>query len=372
MKHLLEINKENLSLFQIQNAIKSVKKITAYPVYYVDLSFNAFIFEKYLISLKNYNSNGYIILNKFNKYFKNAYAILKDYNFEDKIIYEIPFNFVSEYIKKENIKPKSIKSKILYISSIRKDIKRIYKNSASYIPTIKLGYNIEEFNSCFKFNNDYSIYNSDFKYIKYNYLWPDINIAGGLFNSDGSVAKEVRSSFIEKLDFFNKKKSNLKIFIPEEYFFNDFINETELRVPNNYENLFININWYIKTWQKIIFPIKGDLSYIYNIDNIANENTLIVLGLTWMNSNTENVLLEHCKKGNTIIIAPELPKYNENGDIYSVIKEAILKSKEINFGYKDYILKLYQIGKGSLVLFDFIKNNKLDLNILRTLVNKVL
>jgi len=372
LKHLIEINKENISLFQIQNAIKSVKKLTAYPVYYVDDSFNYFTFEKYLLSLKNFNSNGFIILNKFNKHYKNALLIAKDYDFLNKIIYEIPFNFVEEYIRKENFEKYNFKNKIQYVNSIRKDIKRIYKNLAYYIPALNLGYHINDFNSCFKVRNNFSIYNSDFEYIRYNYTWPSKNIAGGLFNSDGTISYELRNNFIEKLDFFNQKKSNYNIFIPEEYFYNNFINETKIKIPTEFDNLFININWFINTWQKIIFPLKGELSYSYNTNNIFNKTTLIALTLSWIYEKTEKTLLDYCREGNTLIIAPYIPKYNEDGKISGLIKEAILKSKEINFGYKDYILKLFQIDKGSLILFDFIQNPKLDMNILRTIVNKVL
>lgn len=376
MKHLIEINFPSITLFQIQNAIRSLKKINAYPVFYIDTNFNPFIFEKYLLCLKNYKSKGYIIINKLFKSYKSAEIIISDYNYNDKIIYELPINFIQNYISnsKDFFNSKSLKNNLLFFNKIRKNIKRLYKNNFEFIPSLKLGYDISNFNSCFEDKKYYGVYNSDFNYVRYTYNWPGKNVAGGLFNSDGTIIDELQNDIIKKIEYFNKLDGKIKLFIPHEYFYNDFINDNIFEVSKNIKTIsvFTNINLFIKTWQKIIFPLKGELSYIYKISNIQNEKTIIVPGLEWISKETEKCLLDYCISGNTLIMDPQLPKYDEDGNFSGLLIEHTLKSKEIVYGYKNYFLKLYQIGRGCLVLFDFGKNKNLDLNHVRNLVNRVL
>lgn len=376
MKHLIEINFASITLFQIQNAIRSIKKINAYPVFYVDNNFNPFVFEKYLLSLKNYKSKGYIIINKLYKSSKSAEIIINDYDFDDKIIYELPINYMQHYFlkDKELINTSSIKNTLLTTNKIRKNVKRLYKNNYEFIPTLKLGYEISNFNSCFEDKKYYGVYNSDFNYIRYTYNWPDKNIAGGLFNSNGNIVDELQNNLIEKIEYFNSLDGKIKLFIPNEYFYNDFINDSISEIPKNLKanEVYMDLHYFIKTWQKIIFPLKGELSYVYNLSNIYKEKVLIVPGLSWISKETEKSLLEYCISGNTLIMDAQLPKYDEEGNFSGLLIEHTLKSKEIVYGYKDYFLKLYQIGKGCLVLFDFNKNKNLDANHVRNLVNRIL
>lgn len=374
MKHLIEINFDKITLFQIQNAIRSIKKINAYPVFYVDSNFNPFIFEKYLICLKNYKSKGYIIINKLFKSFKSAEIIINDYGFNDKIIYELPINYIQNYFLKnlEPLKSTSIRTSLTSINKIRKNIKRIYKNKMEYIPSIKLGYDISTFNSCFEDKKYHGVYNSDFNFIRYTYNWPGKNVAGGLFNSNGTSSEELQNNLIEKIEYFNELKGKIKLFIPNEYFYNDFINESKPEIPKIFNNIFIDLNFFIKTWQKIIFPLKGELSYVYNYKNIFKEKILIVPGLEWLNKETEKSLIDYCISGNMLIMDPQLPKYDEDGNFSGLLIEHTLKSKEIVYGFKNYFLKLYQIGKGCLILFNFNKNTNIDYNHARNLLNRIL